>query len=193
MPSSSSRVEHESEFEPRYCPDRPFPKYAFVPGVHPHPVSDSAGHLFGSVRPELSGDAAEPKFREEFLFGVDLFNAGYYWEAHEAWECLWIACGRKGQRARLLQGLIKLAAAGVKCRTGNGVGVGRHASRAVELLSESRELAKDFGIQNLDEVIQFAREIVDSPIIDTTETRNGRVVLPMRLVLSIAFLETGFQ
>ncbi|MER9007639.1 DUF309 domain-containing protein [Mesorhizobium sp. M0862] len=24
-----------------------------------------------------------------FRWGIDLFNHGYYWEAHEAWEPLW--------------------------------------------------------------------------------------------------------
>ncbi|TGQ49534.1 DUF309 domain-containing protein, partial [Mesorhizobium sp. M1C.F.Ca.ET.210.01.1.1] len=26
-----------------------------------------------------------------FRWGIDLFNHGYYWEAHEAWEPLWHA------------------------------------------------------------------------------------------------------
>ena len=51
-----------------------------------------------------------------YLRGVELFNAGYYWEAHESWEALWHAHGRRGPTAGVLQGLIKLAAAGVKIR-----------------------------------------------------------------------------
>jgi len=69
----------------------------------------------------------------DYLFGIDLFNHGFYWEAHEIWEQLWIACGRSGQEADFLKGLIKLAAAGVKVREGRPIGVQRHASRAREL------------------------------------------------------------
>ena len=58
--------------------------------------------------------AASPMFRR----GVALFNAGYYWEAHEAWEGLWHAYGRRGPTADVLKALIKLAAAGVKVREG---------------------------------------------------------------------------
>jgi predicted metal-dependent hydrolase len=72
----------------------------------------------------------------EYLFGCDLFNHGYYWEAHEVWESLWKACGRSGTTADFLKGLIKLAAAGVKHREGRPEGVRRHAARAVELFTE---------------------------------------------------------
>jgi hypothetical protein len=53
-----------------------------------------------------------------YLRGIDLFNFGYWWESHEAWEGLWRACGRRGPAADFLKGLIKLAAAGVKASTG---------------------------------------------------------------------------
>jgi hypothetical protein len=86
--------------------------------------------------------AAEPlvpnrwRENEEYLFAVDLFNHGYYWESHEAWESLWHAAGRRGPIAIWLKALIKLAAAAVKLREGNSHGVERHARRTVELLAE---------------------------------------------------------
>jgi len=66
--------------------------------------------------------------------GAVLFNHGFYWEAHESWEHLWIALGRDGDDANIVKGLIKLAACGVKCLEANPTGAGRHASRAAELL-----------------------------------------------------------
>jgi hypothetical protein len=68
-----------------------------------------------------------------YLYGLDLFNAGYYWEAHEAWEALWHAAGRKGATADFLKGLIKLAAAGVKHLEGKPPGVKSHARRSAAL------------------------------------------------------------
>jgi predicted metal-dependent hydrolase len=41
--------------------------------------------------------------------GVDLFNAGRYWEAHEAWESAWTP-DRKGAEAGFYKGLIQIAA-----------------------------------------------------------------------------------
>jgi len=64
-----------------------------------------------------------------------LFNAGYYWEAHEAWEGVWIAAGRKGLLADYVKGLIKLAAAGVKVREASAIGAQRHFARAEELFT----------------------------------------------------------
>jgi len=119
---------------PRYT-DREFPPYSYVPGHAPHPVSDSAGHMVGAapetpqpLRPAAWQDSAE------YMAGVDLFNHGYYWEAHEAWESLWLVAGRQGRVADFLKGLIKLAAGGVKAREGNHRGVARHCLRATELL-----------------------------------------------------------
>jgi hypothetical protein len=119
---------------PRLVPDLPLPPYSYVPGRFPHPVSDPAGHRFG--KPVEKPPPLDPDYWEEsraYLYGIDLFNHGYYWEAHEAWEGLWHACGRLGPAADFLKGLIKLAAAGVKVREGKPHGVVSHSARAQEL------------------------------------------------------------
>lgn len=46
--------------------------------------------------------------------GVELFNAGEYWEAHEAWEPLWL--NAKGTDKHFHGGIILLAAALHKAR-----------------------------------------------------------------------------
>ena len=43
------------------------------------------------------------------LAGVDLFNRGLYWEAHEAWEHEWVP-DRKGPDSGFYKGLIQVAA-----------------------------------------------------------------------------------
>jgi predicted metal-dependent hydrolase len=73
---------------------------------------------------------------------MDLFNHGYYWEAHEAWESLWHAAGRTGPVADFLKGLIKLAAAGVKVAEGNQDGARSHAKRAAELFRACESLGE---------------------------------------------------
>lgn len=114
----------------------PFPPYSYVSRNQPHPVTDPNGHMY---RDEVSDieplDLAHWKSCQPYLHGIDLFNHGYYWEAHETWEGLWIATGRSGPIADFLKGLIKLAAAAVKAREGNAIGVTRHAQRARELLT----------------------------------------------------------
>jgi hypothetical protein len=121
---------------PRYSA-RAFPPYTYVSGSGtPHPVSDPQGHMHGHSEPKVTPLGPENwRENETYLYAVDLFNHGYYWEAHEAWESLWHAAGHHGQMADFLNGLIKLAAAGVKQLEKKPVGVERHLTRAVELLS----------------------------------------------------------
>jgi hypothetical protein len=102
-----------------------------------------------------------------FLRGVALFNAGYYWEAHEIWEGLWHAHGRRGQIAEVIKALIKLAAAGVKAREGQEHGVRVHSLRAAELLASVRKQgeARRLGL-DLDEWIERCRTIAANPLLD---------------------------
>lgn len=120
---------------PRWCPERDLPPYSYVPGRHPHPVSDPRGHAFGLPHAPLPPfDPTHPERHPEWLYALDLFHAAYFWEAHEAWEGLWHLSGRRGPVADLLKALIKWAAAGVKTAEGSMIGRQRHLLRAGELL-----------------------------------------------------------
>jgi len=116
-------------------PSDPFPAYSYVPGgPWPHPNRSAGGHQ-GGERPPPIGQSEGWAASAAYLRGIALFNAGYYWEAHEAWEGLWHAHGRAGAIADLLKALIKLAAAGVKVRERQPAGVATHARRAAELFA----------------------------------------------------------
>jgi uncharacterized protein len=164
---------------PRYLPDRPLPPYTYVPGRSPHPVSDPAGHLFGQTpEPPASVDADNWHTNRAYLYGIDLFNHGYYWEAHETWEGLWHLCGRKGTTADFLKGLIKLAAAGVKVREGNPRGIRSHTANAATLFRRTAERlgqtdARYLGL-HLDELIAFAESI--DPDAETADDAPVQVV-----------------
>ncbi len=94
-----------------------FPPYSFVPGYWPHPTRDTDGHSFNhSGAKALPLDPKSWTDCPDYLRGIELFDNGYYWEAHESWEGVWLVLGRKGDTALLLKALIKLAAVGVKVR-----------------------------------------------------------------------------
>jgi hypoxanthine phosphoribosyltransferase len=102
------------------------------------------------------------------LYGLDLFNHGYYWEAHEIWERIWHACGRAGPAGNFIKGLIKLAAAGVKAREGRPEGVRTHARRAAELFRQTvGQLPPGqtcyFGL-SLQRLIGLATDVARGPI-----------------------------
>ncbi len=119
---------------PRLVPDQPFPPYAYIPGRTAHPTRDPDGHSYGATleTPEPPDPTAWRECRN-YLYGIDLFNHGFYWESHEAWEGLWAACGRRGPTATFLQALINLAAAGFKARWGSARGMRANAETAHQL------------------------------------------------------------
>ena len=51
-----------------------------------------------------------------FARGVALFDAGAFWEAHEAWEEIWRVTPSDVPDHHLLKGLIQCAAAAIKAR-----------------------------------------------------------------------------
>jgi Domain of unknown function (DUF309) len=73
---------------------------------------------------------------DAFLWGLDLFNHGYYWEAHESWEGLWQVADRDRPLRVLFKGLILLSAAGVKIREHKNAAAARHAKRAAALFRQ---------------------------------------------------------
>jgi hypothetical protein len=149
---------------PRYLPERSFPPYAHDPGITAHPYRDDGGHSHGQDEPTVPPlDPADPMGSEALLWGLDLFNHGYFWEAHVWWEALWVAHERTGDIAEVVQALIKLAAAGVKARAAVPGGVRSHCEGAADKLeavaarTEARWL---LGI-DLPELAAHARSVAE--------------------------------
>jgi predicted metal-dependent hydrolase len=101
---------------------------------NPHPVRDPAGHSYHAKPIPVAAEASLSS--NAFLWGLDLFNHGYFWEAHEAWEGLWQVADRDGPLRMLFKGLILLAAAGVKIRERKNAAAQRHARRAAARLRQ---------------------------------------------------------
>ena len=132
----------------------PLPTNAYIPGG-PFPRPEESDY-----RPEtLRSDSTA------YLHGFSLFNAGFYWEAHEVWECLWHGAGRVGPVADLLRGLIKLAAAGVKVRQNQRHGVVTHATRAAAVFDSARAASSTSTLLGMDliKLAEIARSLAESP------------------------------
>lgn len=113
---------------PRYT-DIPFPRYRFVPGRHPHPTAHPDGHSYEPPghEPPLVNYVIPEEWREsiDYLYGCDLYNHGYWWEAHEAWEGLWQLTDKSAPQGWFLQGLIQTGACHLKQHLGHQGGVDR--------------------------------------------------------------------
>lgn len=149
---------------PRLVPGRSFPSYSYVPGRSPHPISDPEGHSFDHrCPPPPPIDPEHWSASEEYLYGIDLFNHGFYWEAHEVWEGLWLAAGRAGVVADFMKGLIQLTAAGVKVRQGMPTGVVSLASGAADLFQRVLAVYPRFLGLDVRELLLFAQDVATRP------------------------------
>ena len=120
-----------------------FPVYRFIPGIHPHPVNSPEGHSYGLEEEEVSKwNSDDWRLKEDYLYGIDLYNYHFYWEAHEAWEGLWLASVKRSSEHMFIQGLIKMGAALLKIRM---------ASYEIQDLIGARTLSKS-GIDLLSKV-----------------------------------------
>ena len=71
---------------PRYMPDETFPEYRHVPGTN-REIQGRFGHSEDAILdlPTPSGW----RDNTDYLFGIDLFNYAYWYEAHAIWNPLW--------------------------------------------------------------------------------------------------------
>jgi hypothetical protein len=146
----------------RYNKSMDLPPYAFVPGYSPHPRSNPSGHSYGKVEEKPQPmDPLNWQNSKLYLYGIDLFNNGFYWEAHEAWESLWHAAGKEGHTADFLKALIKVTAAAVKIRQKQAGGTREHATRAEKIfLSLKNETGQEyFAGLNFASLVEFCRTI----------------------------------
>jgi uncharacterized protein len=123
----------------------PLPAYRHRLGVTPHPVTDPRGHSFGVREPAMRQAPWPDQWRdcELYLFGCDLFNLGFWWEAHEAWEAVWKALPRDSVQARFMQALIQIAAACLQVEAERVDGAARALQRAgTNLMPVMQELGR---------------------------------------------------
>lgn len=92
--------------------------------------------------PEAPTTLEPVRWRENdlYLFAADLYNEGFLWEAHEAWEPLWQLAKRRGPGdALFFKALIQVAAAWVHRKTGNDKGFRLILPRATGYLERVAE------------------------------------------------------
>ncbi|CUH82072.1 DUF309 domain-containing protein [Tropicibacter naphthalenivorans] len=87
------------------------PPFAYLPGqTARHP--EGAFDRFKQVAPGALS-ASMP-----WRLGLDLYHEGFFWEAHELWEAVWLAAPPNSAERCAIQGVIQLANAALKRRMG---------------------------------------------------------------------------
>lgn len=100
-----------------FVADRPFSGFA-LPTVRHRPGSGTAPDLAALDAVKVLGpgrtEAAAWGANQPYLYGTELFEAGFYWEAHEVWEPVWMNAIPNSAERRLLQALIQYTNAALK-------------------------------------------------------------------------------
>ena len=96
------------------CAARDVPKHAYVPG-------QTARHAEGRFAPvcataQLGMSPTQLAQSKAFCTGLFYLQRGYFWEAHELFEPVWMALEEGSEERCLLQALIQLANAQLKLR-----------------------------------------------------------------------------
>ncbi len=173
---------------PRYCPQEDFPPYRHIPGVTPHPIRDPRGHSYGIE--ETSDDIGLPpelwEQNETYLYGVDLYNFAYWWEAHEAWEGLWHEA--EDTYRLFLQGLIQVSASLIKyhmrmlrpLRTLSTAG----RNKLRQVVKESGEAAHNYMGINLPAFLETA-DTFFAPFFSDTVTEETYLQIASKPLISL--------
>jgi len=108
------------------------PDHIYIPGVNErHPEN-----MFDAIRltaiPNSSMD--ELANCDAFKHGLMYLEEGYFWEAHEVFEPVWMALPTDSEERRFVQGLIQLANASLKANMERPKAVHRLCPIARELL-----------------------------------------------------------
>ena len=113
----------------------PLPSSAYVPGKTPRPDEGVFDHIRDTAKAGMSADALARS--DAFRHGLAYLEAGFFWEAHEVLEPVWMALPEGADR-RFVQGVIQLANALLKERM-------ERPKAALRLAGMSRDLIGDAG------------------------------------------------
>ena len=90
----------------------PLPDLPHVPGKTARPVTSPA-FTAAAAAPIYTVDRMWQQ-NDTYLYGLDLYAAEFFWEAHEVWEPVWMRSPGNSRERLLVQGLIQLSNACLK-------------------------------------------------------------------------------
>ncbi|MEM8750547.1 MAG: DUF309 domain-containing protein [Pseudomonadota bacterium] len=127
--------------------DLPLPGHIYVPGKtarHDEAFLDPVKALAAQV---TTDDTALENIA--WLFGLRLIDEGYFWEAHEILETVWMQARPNSREKHLVQGVIHLANAGLKEKMERPVAAERLRHLALACFNEAYLSARDENLMGL--------------------------------------------
>lgn len=115
------------------------PDHAYLPGINPR----SEDVVLEQAKALAAPQTRSQNWQENvaWLYGIRLIREGYYWEAHEVLETVWMNAAPNSREKALVQALIH----GANARLKRKLGKSNAASRLVALSTEACERAYENG------------------------------------------------
>ena len=113
----------------------PLPTHKYIPGQtarHPEDRFDAMRSL--ALLPTKTATASQ---NPPWLYGIRLFEAGFYWEAHEVWEPVWLNARPNSTERFICQAVIQISNAALKRDMGKSRAAERLCTMAEGLLKQS--------------------------------------------------------
>ena len=112
------------------------PAYAYIPGQNERHPEDAFDLISNTA---IAGNSAEQLSHcDAFQAGLLFLDKGYYWEAHEVLEPVWMLLDAGSVERKFVQGLIQIANGYLKLRMGK-------PKAAKRLVDHARSLIPDDG------------------------------------------------
>jgi hypothetical protein len=111
------------------------PAWRYLPGINERHADDAFDDV-KALCPETANDGNAPD-NIAWHYGVRLFNEGYYWEAHEVLEEVWLRALPNSRERFLVQAVIHLANGALKCELGRMKAAERLAAMAEDCLQRA--------------------------------------------------------
>ena len=90
------------------------PPHAHLPGRNGRHTDGFLDHVI-SLAPHLT-ISDEASKNVPWLYGTRLFKSGFFWEAHEVWEAVWLRATPNSREQHFMQGMIHLTNASLKLK-----------------------------------------------------------------------------
>jgi len=110
---------------------QPPPDHKHIPGVNARHPEDA----FDWIRMQAAPQADNPAW----LYGLQLLREGFYWEAHEVLEPVWMAAAPNSAEKAMAQAVIQLANAALKLDMGKLKAAARLAAMVEDLAGQARQ------------------------------------------------------
>ncbi|WP_146347837.1 DUF309 domain-containing protein [Falsiphaeobacter marinintestinus] len=139
-------------------PPYPDPAWAYVPGRTSRHPDGTFEVLCDTARPDMT--ARELSQTDAWLAGLQYLDRGFFWEAHEVIEPVWMAIPDGAPERLVVQAVIQIANASLKQKMERPGAVLRLCAIAEALLADGQAGCLTMGVrmQDLQDLIVTQRE-----------------------------------